>query len=118
MRDISPQAFSALEAAAEAAFIAKLSGLLRDAVPALANESEPAFSAQLKLIVEQARGFGLTSEQEVGSFAVTAGLLGVNFVDQFPGAREILEGVESAYRKAELLEAFTMNLFELLECEE
>ena len=115
MRDISPQAFAALEATAETAFIAKLGEVLRDALPSLANEPEPAFSAQLRLLVEQARGFGLTTEQEIGGYAITAGLLGIDFADQFPGAREILEGFEPPHRKAELLEAFTMNLFEVLE---
>ena len=114
MRDISPQAFAAFEATAETAFIAKLGAVLRDAVPALVDESEPAFSAQLRLLVEQARGFGLTTEQEIGGFAVTAGLLGIDFLEHFPGAREILESTEPAYRRCELLEAFTMNLFELM----
>ena len=118
MRDISPQAFAALEATAETAFIAKLGNVVRDALPSLANEPEPAFSAQLRLLVEQARRFGLTTEQEIGGFAMTAGLLGLDFVDRFPGAREILEGHEPPYRKAELLEAFTLNLFEELEREE
>ena len=115
MRDISPQAFAAFEATAETAFIAKLGNVVRDALPSLANEPEPAFSAQLRLLAESARGFGLATEQEIGGFAITAGLLGVDFVDQFPGAREILEGFEPPHRKAELLEAFTMNLFEVLE---
>lgn len=114
MRDISPQAFAAFEATAETAFIAKLGAVLRDALPSLADQLEPAFSAQVRLLVEQARGFGLTTEQEIGGFAITAGLLGIDFVEHFPGAREILESTEPAYRKCELLEAFTMNLFELM----
>ena len=115
MHPIGSKTLSVFESQAEAAFIAKLAATLRDAVPALANEPEPAFSAQIRLLAEQARGFGLRSEQEIGSFAVTAGLLGAEFVEHFPGAREILESSEPAYRKCELLEAFTLNLFELLE---
>lgn len=115
MHPIGPRTFSVFESQAEADFISKLAGTLREAVPSLAGEPEPAFSAQIRLLVEQARSFGLKTEQEVGSFAVTAGLLGVEFVEHFPGAREILESSEPPYRKCELLEAFTMNLFEILE---
>ena len=115
MHVISPQAFSVFESAGEIEFIAKLGVVLRDAVPELVDEAEPAFSAQLRLLVAQARGFGLSNEQEIGGFVVTAGLLGLEFVTQFPGAREILEGSEPPYRKTELLEAFTLNLFEELE---
>ena len=115
MQEISPQAFSVLESQQEAAFIAKLAAVLRDAVASLAGEPEPAFSAQVRLLVQRARSYALESEQAIGSFAVTAGLLGVDFVDQFPAARQILEGHEDQERKTELLENFTLALFEALE---
>jgi hypothetical protein len=112
---ISPDAFAAFESEAEVAFVAKLAGVLRDAVPALASEPEPAFSATVRLLIDQARGYGLASEQEIGVFAVTAGVLGLDFVDRFAGARQILEGREPPARKADLLEAFTRNLIDTLE---
>lgn len=115
MHTIGTHTFSAFESVAESAFVAKLANVLRDAVPALADELEPAFSAQIRLLMEQARGFGLKTEQEIGSFVITAGLLGAEFVEHFPGARELLESSEPAYRKCELLEAFTLNLFEELQ---
>ena len=118
MHIIGPQAFSVFESQAETAFITKLGVVLRDAVPGLASEPEHQFSAQVRLLVDQARSYGLTSEQEIGGFAITAGLLGLDFVDRFPGAREILEGFESPERKVGLLEAFTLNLFEQLERKE
>lgn len=115
MRTVSLESLVAHEAKAETAFVVKLGKVLRDAVPDLADVPAQAFLAQVRLLIEQARSYGLMSEQEIGSFAVTAGLLGVNFVDAFPGAREILEGDEPSHRKAELLEAFTLNLFDILE---
>lgn len=115
MRTVSPESFLAHEAKAETAFVVKLGNVLRDAVPDLQDVAEDAFLAQVRLLIDHARSYGLMSEQEIGSFAVTAGLLGVNFVDTLPGAREILEGDELPHRKAELLEAFTLNLFEILE---
>jgi len=112
---ISPDAFAAFESEAETAFTAKLNGVLREAVPSLAHEPEPAFSATVRLLIEQARSYGMISEQEIGVFGVTAGLLGLDFVDHFPGARQILEGREPPAVKADLLEAFTRNLIETLE---
>lgn len=112
---ISPETFAAFESEAEIAFVTKLSTVLRDAVPSLADEPEPAFGATVRLLIEQARGYGLVSETDIGVFAVTAGVLGLDFVDQFPGAREILEGREPPERKADLLEGFTRNLIETLE---
>jgi len=115
MFEISPKAFAAFEGKAESEFIERLGHVLRTAVPSLQSEPQPAFFAQLRLLVEQARSFGLCSERAVGGFAITAALLGVDFVDRFPGARQILLGSETGDRKAELLEAFTLNLFEILE---
>jgi hypothetical protein len=112
---ISPEAFAAVESQAEVAFVAKLSGVLRDAVPSLAQEPEPAFGATVRLLIEQARSYGLQSETDIGVYAVTAGLLRLDFVDRFPGARQILEGHEPPERKADLLEAFARNLIETLE---
>lgn len=115
MFTISPEAFAAFEQEAEAKFLVRLGGVLREAVPSLRDEPEPGFATQLRLLVEQARNFGLISERAIGRYAVTAGLLGVDFADRFPGAQQILLGSETGDRKAELLEAFTLNLFETLE---
>lgn len=115
MQKIGPEAFAAFESDAEARFITKLGRVLREAVPDLASEPEPAFSAQVRLVVEEARFFGLTTEQTIGAFAVTAGLLGVDFVERHPAAKGILTSREDEFRKAELLEEFTVEMFRILE---
>ncbi|WP_086607743.1 hypothetical protein [Erythrobacter donghaensis] len=115
MQKLGPEVFAAFEHDAEARFIAKLGKVLREAVPDLASEPEPAFSAQVRLLVEEARSYGLTTEQTIGAFAITAGLLGTDFVEQNPAAKGILTSHEDEFRKAELLEEFTVKLFRILE---
>lgn len=115
MLSISSQTNDAFANDTENEFALKLANILRREFPALANEPEPAFFNQVKLIIGQARGFGLKTEQTIGAYAITAGTLGIDFPDQFSGAREILEGHEDEDRKAELLEYFTLALFEVLE---
>lgn len=115
MQIIRPELYSAYENEADAAFIAKLAEAVREAVPSLADEPEPAFSAQIRLLVQEARSFNLMSEQAIGVFVVTAGLLGVNFVEEHSAAKEILEGNETEEKKAELLQALTLMLFEALD---
>lgn len=115
MQKLGPDIFAAFEHEAEARFIAKLGQVLREAVPDLASEPEPAFSAQVRLVVEEARSYGLTTEQTIGAFAITAGLLGVDFVEAHPAAEGILTSHEDEFRKAELLEEFTVKLFRVLE---
>ena len=112
---ITPETFIALARPAERAFVEKLAEVLRSAVPALAGEAQEPFLAQVRLLIERARDYGFESEQAIGSFAVSAGLLGVDFVDHIPAAREILESGADEERKAEQLENFTVALFEALE---
>ena len=58
MLSISSQAFGAFQQSAENDFIVKLAAVLRNAVPSLAGEPEPAFFEEVRLIVGHARGFG------------------------------------------------------------
>ena len=115
MLTISPKSYQAFSDIAEAQFTAKLAQVVREAVPDLATEPEPAFSAQIHQLVEQARSYGLCTEQTIGAFAITAGLLGTDFVKDHPAVKQILSGNESEFRKAELLEAFTLELFQALD---
>lgn len=114
MLSISPNTFAVFEGEAEIRFLEKLANVMREAVPSLRTEPTATFNPQLRLLVEQARSHGLTSERAIGNYAVTAGLLGVDFADRFPGARQILDGFGKEARKSELLEAFTINLLSTL----
>lgn len=115
MQKIGPELFSAFESAEEQRFVEKLAGVVREAVPDLAESPEPAFSAQIRLLIEEARSFGLRAEQTIGAYAITAGLLGLDFVDRHKAAKDILTSHETEFKKAELLEAFTLELFRALE---
>ena len=115
MQKIGPDLFASFENDAEARFVAKLGRVVREAVPELAGEPEPAFSAQIRLLIEEARSYGLRAEQSIGVFAVAAGMLGTGFVDEHPGAKEILTGHEDEFRKADLLEEWTIQLIRALE---
>ena len=115
MFEITPSTFAVIENDSELRFRHKLANVLRDAVPSLRSEPPETFDPQLRLLIEQARSYGLASEQAIGSYAITAGLLGVDFADRLPGARQILAGHEPEARKADLLEAFTLNLLSVLD---
>lgn len=93
----------------------KLARVLREAVPDLADEPEPDFSAQVRLLIEAARSYGMEAEQTIGAYAITAGLLGLDFVDEHQAAHDILTSHETEFKKAELLEAFALELFKALE---
>ncbi len=115
MFTISPVAYAALEAAAETDFVSRLCNVLREAVPSLSGESQASLRDNVIVLIRQAREHGFASEQAIGGFAVTAGLLGLDFVQKFPGAQQILASSESGDRKAQLLEAFTLDILERLE---
>ena len=115
MMEIGPRAFGALQQESERAFVVKLGTVLRTEVPSLAHEPEPEFSRQVESIIRRARDFGLESEQSIGAYAMTAGMLGLDFPDHFAGARQILESSQDEDSKAELLEHFTLAVFEALE---
>ena len=114
MLKITPESLAALTAVEERAFVRRLAAMLRDAVPALANEPAAAMEAQVQLQIEAARSYGMTSERAVATYAMTAAQLGVDFPDQFGGARDILTASTSGDRKADRLEAFTLRLFDAL----
>lgn len=112
---ISKQAFSQFAETAESAYIRKLAGFLRANAPGMATEPDHTLLPQVAHVVARARDHGFSSERDVASFALTAALLGPDFPDNFPGAREILDMKAPAPRRAQLLKDFTCELFEVLE---
>ncbi len=114
MLDISPHAFSGIAAHEEARFVRKLATFLREKVPSLASEAPEAVEAQCRLLMQRSRGFDMKSEQAVAVFAMTAAVLGLDFVERFPAARQILFRPVSQERKAELLQGFTVKLLDTL----
>lgn len=112
---ISNQAYGQFADTAEAAYVRKLADFLRANAPGMATEPDQTLLPQVAHVVQRARDFGFASEREVATFALTAALLGPDFPDNFAGAREILEMKAPASRRAELLQDFTRELFEVLE---
>lgn len=114
MLEISNQAFSGLKDQTEQRFVAKLAAFLREKVPALASESLEATIVQCKLLKRKANSFDMSSERAVAAFAMTAAVLGLDFVERFRGARQILYADAPEEEKAELLEGFTVTLLDRL----
>ncbi len=115
VHEISLTCFTALAADEEEKFISKACAALVNAIPSLASEPESQLRGQVKALVNQARNYGMKNEEEIAVYLTTAGLMGVEFVSRFRGARDILEGRESGARKAELLEGLTIAILEALE---
>lgn len=115
MFDISADTFSKLSDIQLTGFIERLAEYLLDAVPTLRDVPRGEFLLQLRYLAEQAQNFGMRSEQAIAIYAVTAGQLGFDFVEKFPGARQIVEANLPEGEKSDLLQAFTLNLLEILE---
>ncbi|MEO1220831.1 MAG: hypothetical protein AAFY42_05700 [Pseudomonadota bacterium] len=115
MQEINPALFSAFANDQERAFAYKLADVVKQAVPDLASQPDDAFLAQIRLLIEEARSYGLFAERTIGVFAITAGLLGLNFVEDHPAAKDILTSHDSEFDKASMLEEFTVQLFRALD---
>lgn len=115
MFDISQNVFVNFSAREMESYLRKLMLFLRSNVPEMADVPDAQLLNDLRGLTDQAQSFGMVSEQGIAVYALTAAQLGIDFVARFPGALEILRSSESEARKAELLEAFTLNLLELLE---
>jgi hypothetical protein len=115
MQKINPELFSAFENDQERAFAHKLADVVKEAVPDLASQPDDAFLAQIRLLIEEARSFGLFAERTIGVFAITAGLLGLSFVEDHPAVKDILTSHNSEFEKARMLEEFAVQLFRALD---
>lgn len=111
---ISPGTFSRMASADLEVFVRKLSDFIRQNVPGMSAEPPDRMRTQILALKKDANSYGLQTEQGIAAYAVTAAFLGVNFPDRFAGARKILFARETEERKAELLSAFTITLFEAL----
>lgn len=95
-------------------FLDDLKQLLFEQFPAFNEEPTDRFELALRKIFEDSKRFGLKSERSIAVYATTAGYLGLDYPSQFEGAMEILDSETPEQEKADLLEAFTMNLLEIL----
>ena len=115
MLNISDQVMGRFEEQSEQRFIAKLAAFLKAKVPSIASENPSTVFAQCKSLKDKANSFNMRSEQAVAVFGLTAALLGLDFVERFRGARQILYSSAAENHKAELLEGFTVSLMTRLQ---
>lgn len=114
MLEITPSTYSTFAFMQEEAFVAEVVMFLRQNVMSLAQEREPDITQQVRALIKDARGHGLTSEQSVCTYCLTAAQLGLDFPMRFRGAGEILCAPDPEHEKAARIKAFTLNLLKTL----
>lgn len=115
MFSISEKIFSQFKILEMNSFLRKLLLILRENVPSLEDLSDAQVIEDINKLSAEARSFGVVTERGIAVYVVTASQLGLDYVAKFPGAFEILNSDESEENKIELLQAFTVNILELLE---
>lgn len=116
MQTIRPQQIETFEQQQEASFLDRLVRFLHQHFPESAQEPQDAFRQTLKTLAQQSEAWGLTNEDEIARYCITAWLLGVDFVEEFPVASEILgnTGMIAEERSTRLLDWAT-EIFRILE---
>lgn len=114
MFEISDQTFSTFERAEEEKFVGRMAAFLREKLPYMADEPDEELRGEIRKLKKQANSYGLTTERTVATYVLTAAHLGLDFVDKFDGARKILFRAAGEQRKADLLEAYTLDILEKL----
>ncbi len=114
MLEVSPECFEGISAVEESRFVDRLVMFLRQNVPQVASEPQDAMVARVRALKADAATYDMKSEQPVAAYVLTGALLGVDFVEKFPGARKILYSKNSEDKKADLLEGFTVTLMQKL----
>lgn len=115
MFSISENIFSQFKILEMNSFLRKLLLLLRENVPSLSDLSDAQVIEDIKKLSAEAQSFGIATERGIAVYVVTASQLGLDYAAKFPGAFEILQSQEVEDTKIELLQAFTLNILELLE---
>lgn len=106
--------FDRLSVEAERAFEMKVADYLAERFDDARSNAE-ARSHVAHVALTSSRGYGLSSEQEVATYAVSAWLLGKSFDVEFPAARKVLSADIPGALKARFLEEWTIQLFNELE---
>jgi hypothetical protein len=70
----------------------------------------------VKQQIKNAASYGLETEQQIAIYTQTAWLLGLEFDNEFPAAKSVLNSAKySATEKVQFLEKWTVKMFETLE---
>jgi hypothetical protein len=112
---IRKELFDALNQQHEARYVSRLTNFLRERFPDAAQEPVEKLRPEVTAQIAKARGYGLSTEQELADYVISAWLLGQDFDKDFPAAREVLTAPISGNMKAYFLEQWTKQLFEELE---
>jgi hypothetical protein len=93
----------------------RLTDFLREQFPDAAQEPLNRLRAEVGAQIVRARSYGLFTEQEIANYVLSAWLLGQDFDQEFPAAREVLMAPISGNMKSVFLEKWTEELFKTLE---
>lgn len=116
MLEISPKALAALGAQQDEAFTIKLAKFLHETIPAISTEAPHDVIAQVRILMANARRYGLKSEQSLASFAIAAAYLGPDFDIAFPPVEAVMNASDmTEQQKVVWLEGWLTQLFEELE---
>lgn len=115
MLQITPEQWPGIAADGRRAFVIRVAAFLRANVPGMAGEPDRTLHPQVEAQIVRAFGYGLESEQAVATYVVTAAWLGPEFDTRFPAAAAVLNARDmDEGRKADWLDAWTIELFEQL----
>jgi hypothetical protein len=113
---IRREQYDALRRCSEVSFEARLALFLLEQFPEEGEVDQAQFDETIRVQIATARTFGLETEQQIATYAVSACLLGSDFHKHFPAANQVLESkLLNADDKARWLDSWTRTLFEALE---
>jgi hypothetical protein len=96
-------------------FDRRMAAFLQEQFEEAAEEPVEELLPVIEAQTEKANRYGLTTEQDVASYVITAYLLGLDFDTEFPAAQEVLTAQVPAENKAVFLEEWTKEMLETLE---
>jgi hypothetical protein len=111
---IRKEQIDALQRATDRNYEIRLVYFLRNQFPDAELKTEASLVDGIGPQIVKARGYGLITEQQIAVYVTSAWLLGGDFDNAFPAAKEMLNSSVMADHKSDWLEHFTEKLFERL----
>ena len=93
----------------------RLTKFLQEQFADAASEPADMLLPEVAAQIQRARGYGLLSENEIANYVISAWLLGKDFDQEFPAAKQVLRAPISGNMKAHFLEQWAKQIFEELE---
>jgi hypothetical protein len=112
---IRKEQMNAFQQATDSIYEMRLFHFLQNQFPDAAREAEVSLVEGIKAQIAKARGYGLLTERQIAVYITSAWLMGGDFDQEFPAAREMLRSNVTPDDKSDWLERFTEELFDRLE---